>query len=73
MVLESRQQAELPPLVADLPVAARRGPVLAGWLRGTWSRVTGHAAHAAGGPRRQARRAAQAQDRDPAAPRPAGR
>jgi hypothetical protein len=46
VVLESRQQAELPPLVADLP-AESPGGGLVGWLRGTWSRVSGAAAHAA--------------------------
>jgi hypothetical protein len=47
VVFESRRQAELPPLVADLPAApAGRGRSLAGWLRGTWSRVTGAAAQA---------------------------
>jgi pSer/pThr/pTyr-binding forkhead associated (FHA) protein len=39
VVFESRRQADLPPLVADLP-AAGGGRSLAGWLRGTWSRVT---------------------------------
>ena len=44
VVFESRRQAELPPLVADLPAApAGGGRSLAGWLRGTWSRVTGSA------------------------------
>jgi Inner membrane component of T3SS, cytoplasmic domain/Domain of unknown function (DUF1707) len=46
VVLESRGQADLTPLIADLP-AERPGRSLAGWLRGTWSRVTGAAAHAA--------------------------
>jgi hypothetical protein len=47
VVLESRRQAELPPVLADLPVPpARRS--LAGWLRGAWSRVTG--AYRAGRP-----------------------
>jgi FHA domain/Domain of unknown function (DUF1707) len=48
VVLESRRQAELPPLVADLPAEPAAGGVV-GWLRGTWSRVTAaaHAAHAA--------------------------
>jgi hypothetical protein len=42
VVFESRRQAELPPLVADLPAApAGGGRSLAGWLRGTWARVTG--------------------------------
>jgi FHA domain/Domain of unknown function (DUF1707) len=39
MVLESRSQADLPPMVADLPAPpAERS--LTGWLRGTWYRVT---------------------------------
>jgi FHA domain/Domain of unknown function (DUF1707) len=42
LVLETRQQADLPPFVADLP-AGRRSGGLVGWLRGTWSRVTGTA------------------------------
>jgi hypothetical protein len=46
VVLESRQQAELPPLVADLPAESPAGG-LVGWLRGTWSRVTGATAHVA--------------------------
>jgi hypothetical protein len=59
VVLESRQQADLPPLVADLPpqpappaqpaqpaTPARGGRSLAGWLRGTWSRVAGAASQA---------------------------
>lgn len=42
VVLESRRQAELPPVLADLPVQpAPRS--MAGWLRGAWSRVTGGA------------------------------
>jgi hypothetical protein len=45
VVFESRRQADLPPLVADLP-AAGGGRSLVGWLRGTWSRVTGAAAQA---------------------------
>lgn len=40
VVFESRRQADLPPLVADLPPAGG-GRSLAGWLRGAWSRVTG--------------------------------
>ena len=40
VVLESRRQADLPPVLADLPVQpSPRSP--AGWLRATWSRVTG--------------------------------
>ena len=40
VVLESRRQAELPPVLADLPVQpAPRS--LGGWLRDAWSRVTG--------------------------------
>jgi pSer/pThr/pTyr-binding forkhead associated (FHA) protein len=43
VVLESRRQADLPPVLADLPVQpAPRS--LAGWLRGAWSRVTGGSA-----------------------------
>jgi hypothetical protein len=39
VVLESRRQADLPPVLADLPVKpAPRS--LAGWLRGAWSKVT---------------------------------
>lgn len=39
VVLESRRLADLPPVLADLPVqAAPRS--LAGWLRGAWSTVT---------------------------------
>ena len=42
VVLESRRQAELPPVLADLPVQpAPRS--LTGWLRGAWSKVTGGA------------------------------
>ncbi|HEY6497110.1 MAG TPA: DUF1707 and FHA domain-containing protein [Trebonia sp.] len=42
VVLESRRQADLPPLVADLPAGSGLGGRwLPGWLRGTWSRVTG--------------------------------
>ena len=44
LVLESKRQVELPPLLADLPQqqarTARGGLSLGGWLRGTWSRVT---------------------------------
>jgi hypothetical protein len=40
VVLESRRQADLPPVLADLPVAPAPGSLL-GWLRGAWSRVTG--------------------------------
>jgi hypothetical protein len=47
VVFESRRQADLPPLVADLPAApAGGGRALASWLRGTWSRVTGSVARA---------------------------
>ena len=46
VVFESRRQAELPPLVADLPAGPAGGRSLGGWLRGAWSRVTGAAAHA---------------------------
>ena len=57
LVLETRQQADLPPFVADLP-AERRPGGLVGWLRGTWSRVTGAAVPAprrTGTPARRAR------------------
>lgn len=40
VVLESRRQADLPPVLADLPVQPPPRS-LAGWLRGAWSRVTG--------------------------------
>jgi len=40
VVLESRRQADLPPVLGDLP--AQSAPrSLAGWLRGAWSRMTG--------------------------------
>jgi hypothetical protein len=42
VVLESRRQAELPPVLADLPVKPPPRS-LAGWLRGAWSKVTGGA------------------------------
>jgi hypothetical protein len=66
VVLESRRQAELPPLVADLPPESPGR--LAGWLRGTWSRVTGAAAHAA-----QARGAGQSRGTGPGTMTPARR
>jgi len=47
-VLETRQRADLPPFVADLPAGRRQGG-LVGWLRGTWSRVTGTAPDPAAG------------------------
>jgi len=40
VVLESRRQADLPPVLADLPVQPPPRS-LAGWLRGAWSRVAG--------------------------------
>jgi hypothetical protein len=49
LVLESRRQGDLPPLVADLP-AESGGRSLAGWLRGTWSRVAAAAGHTTQGP-----------------------
>jgi hypothetical protein len=64
VVLESRQQSDLPPLVADLPAAPPAGG-FSGWLRGTWTRVTGAAALAA--------QAAQARPRGRARPADAGR
>jgi len=44
-VLESRQQADLPPLLADLPATPHGARVQSAvdWLRGAWSRVTGQA------------------------------
>ena len=54
-VLEARQRAELPPLLADLPTeqpprpsrpaaaAAAAGRSVTGWFRGTWSRISGSA------------------------------
>jgi hypothetical protein len=56
-VLAAREQAELPPLLADLPgpwppqpprsrpaaAAAAAGRSVAGWFRGTWSRASGSA------------------------------
>jgi hypothetical protein len=71
-VFEARQRDDLPPLVADLPsqppprqsrpaataaAAGRAGRSVAGWFRGTWSRVSGSAA-AAGGDHGTAPRAA---------------
>lgn len=50
VVLETRRQADLPPLVADLPAGPPPGGGLVGWLRGAWSRVTGSAAPAPGAP-----------------------
>ncbi len=69
VVFESRRQADLPPLVADLPDGpANGGRPLARWLRGAWSRVTGTAALA---PR--ARTAGQARDTGPRTVTPARR
>ena len=50
VVLEARRQADLPPVVADLPApAAPRS--LGAWLRGTWARMAGPARPAtSGGP-----------------------
>ena len=45
VVLESRRRSDLPPVVADLP-AESPAVGLAGWLRGTWGRVTGRAGSA---------------------------
>jgi hypothetical protein len=66
-VLETRRQADLPPFVADLPAESPPGPgrSLAGWLRGTWSRVTGAAPHAS-------RSAATGQGERETGPRAAG-
>lgn len=41
LVFETQRQADLPPLVADLPAEPPARGRLLGWLRGTWSRVTG--------------------------------
>jgi pSer/pThr/pTyr-binding forkhead associated (FHA) protein len=70
VVLESRRQADLPPLVADLPAGSpgSGGRSLVGWLRGTWSRVTGAAAHAAA-----AQETGQARDTGPRTMTPARR
>ncbi|TVZ00652.1 FHA domain-containing protein [Trebonia kvetii] len=44
LVLETKRQVDLPPLLADLPQPTpngqKVGQTLGGWLRGTWSRVT---------------------------------
>jgi hypothetical protein len=40
VVLESRRQADLPPVLADLPVEQEHRSLI-GWLRGALSRVTG--------------------------------
>ena len=49
-VFSSRRQADLPPLVADLPAASPASDArsLVGWLRGAWARVTGASANAPG-------------------------
>jgi pSer/pThr/pTyr-binding forkhead associated (FHA) protein len=48
VVLESRRQADLPPVVADLPVPPPPRSVGA-WLRGAWARVAGQGPAAPGG------------------------
>ncbi|MGH3244887.1 MAG: FHA domain-containing protein [Trebonia sp.] len=63
VVLESRGQADLPPVIADLP-AERPARSLGGWLRGTWSRVTAVA---------QGREAGSARPGRPRAITPAGK
>jgi hypothetical protein len=68
VVFESRRQAELPPLVADLPAGPAGGRSLGGWLRGAWSRVTGATRHA---PR--PREAGRARDTGPRTVTPAGK
>lgn len=45
VVLETRRQADLPSVLADLP-APQAPRSVAGWLRGGWARVSGAAAHA---------------------------
>ena len=49
VVLESRRQADLPPLVADLPAPPPPRTVGA-WLRGAWARVAGQGQAAPGAP-----------------------
>ena len=59
LVLGTRRQADLPPLVADLPAGQAPGCALVRWLRGTWSRVAGSgAAQASRAPARKPVRAA---------------
>ena len=67
VVFGSRRQADLPPLVADLPAEpARGGSSLAGWLRGAWSRMT-----SAPGRALQSRENGQARDTGPRTATPA--
>jgi FHA domain/DUF1707 SHOCT-like domain len=68
VVLESRRQADLPPLVADLPAEPGGERSLVGWLRGAWSRLAGAAAHAS-----QAREGGQVRQTGPRAVVPARR
>jgi hypothetical protein len=53
VVLETKRQVDLPPLLADLPQQQSARPngaqSLGGWLRGTWSRVTATQARRPGG------------------------
>ena len=67
VVLESRRQADLPPVLADLP-AQPRARSLAGWLRGAWSRVAGGLGRPRG-PRRPAGAPGRHPDRRPVAAR----
>ena len=64
LVLETKRQVDLPPLLADLPqqqsATPDGGSVLGGWLRGTWYRVTGTVTQA----RRPARDATTRRGRD---------
>lgn len=49
-VFATRRQADLPPLVADLPAVPPGGRLL-GWVRGTWSRVRSARVRGGGDPR----------------------
>jgi hypothetical protein len=60
VVLETKRQADLPPLLADLPARPHRARSLAGWFRQTWDRLSG-----AAGPAGPAQPPAQVAQRDP--------
>ncbi|MGH3282505.1 MAG: FHA domain-containing protein [Trebonia sp.] len=71
LVLGTRRQADLPPLVADLPARPLPGGALVGWIRGTWARMTGSGATqapgtSATGQRREAELRASSAARRPA-------
>jgi hypothetical protein len=72
VVFESRRQADLPPLVADLPPAGG-GRSLAGRLRGTWSRVTRSSLSGSAGQASRPRESRPAGDTGPRTVTPAGR